>query len=177
MLPNIKKFRRATNKLARLPMLFAGLALFIMMWMTFFDVILRSAFNNPIEQTTELTRILMAAIVFSCLPVISARGDHIVVDLLDSFFSSTAGRIRDGFIYMIFGGLLFLPAGRILVLAERSREFGNTTEYIHLPQFLISYFILVSVVVTAISMLLHGLFLLLNVAQNSDEDSLKDNSC
>ncbi len=177
MLPNSPKFRRASDRLARLPMVFAAVALFVMMWLTFLDVILRSAFNNPIEASTELTRILMAAIVFSSLPVVSARGDHIVVDLLDGLFSPTAARIRDGLIYLIFGGLLFWPASRVLVLAERSREFGNATEYLHLPQFYVSYFIFVSIVATAIAMLLHGILLLLNVGQNSGDVSSKDNIC
>ena len=45
-----------------------------MMIMTFFDVVLRSTINTPIEAATELTRILMAVVVFSALPVVSGRG-------------------------------------------------------------------------------------------------------
>ena len=43
----------------------------VMMIMTFFDVVLRSTVNTPIEAATELTRILMAIVVFSALPVVS----------------------------------------------------------------------------------------------------------
>ena len=43
----------------------ASLALFFLMAMTFADVVLRSVFNDPIESATELTRLLMAIIVFS----------------------------------------------------------------------------------------------------------------
>ncbi len=177
MVTNTTKIRRAGERLARLPMFFATLALFLMMWLTFFDVLLRSAFSNPIEASTELTRILMAAIVFSSLPVVSTKGDHIVVDLLDSLFSPSAARIRDGLIYLIFGGLLFWPASRVLVLAERAREFGNATEYLHLPQFYVSYFIFFSIVATAIGMLVHGVLLFLNLTQNPRNTSAKDNPC
>lgn len=177
MLPIPTKFWRAMNILARLPMVFAAVALFFMMGLTFFDVVLRSAFNNPIQASTELTRILMAAIVFSSLPMVSAKGDHIVVDLLDSFFSPTAAIIRDGIIYVVFGGLLFFPANRVMVLAERAREFGNATEYLNLPQFFVAYFIFGSIVVTALAMLLHGILLLFNIGPNTKGPSTENYPC
>ena len=59
---------------AVLPTWLAASALFILMTMTFADVILRSLFGNPIESATELTRLFMAIIVFSSLPIISWKG-------------------------------------------------------------------------------------------------------
>ena len=177
MLLTPSNLRRAIAHTARLPMVFAAIALFIMMGLTFFDVILRSAFNNPIQASTELTRILMAAVVFSTFPAVSTKGEHIVVDLLDGLFSPTAARIRDGLIHLTFGGLLFFPASRIMVLAERSREFGNATEYLNLPQFFVAYFIFGSIVITAFAMLIQGILITFNIGQSTETTSSENTTC
>ncbi|WP_276156013.1 TRAP transporter small permease subunit, partial [Sulfitobacter sp. Ks18] len=64
-------------------MMMASLALFALMVLTFADVVMRSVFNAPIEAATELIRIGIALIVFSALPILSWRSQHIAVDLLD----------------------------------------------------------------------------------------------
>ena len=69
--------------LTAIPVFVACAALFALMVMTFCDVVLRSVANAPIEAATELTRILMAVVIFSVMPAVSARGDHISVDLTD----------------------------------------------------------------------------------------------
>lgn len=130
------------RRLSLLPTALAATALFTLMVMTFFDVVLRSLFNHPIEAATELTRILMAVIVFSVMPVISARGEHISVDLTDGlFFHLGLHRWRDGAINLISGVLMYWPVMRVWTLAERWRSYGDTTEYLHIPQFYIGWFI------------------------------------
>lgn len=152
--------KRAGHWLARLPSWVAAIALFLLMVMTFSDVILRSLFNDPIESATELTRILMALVVFSSLPVVAARGGHIVVDLLDHFFTPFAGRLRDGLVNIICGGLLYWPVERVYVLAKRAQNNGDVTEYLNLPQFYMSYFIFILAAVTAIVMIIRGALIL-----------------
>lgn len=128
------------------------------MLMTFSDVILRSTLNAPIEAATELTRLFMAIIVFSMLPVISARGSHIVVDLLDSVIRHPLlVRLRDNLMYVLCGALLILPAERVSVLAERARSYGDTTEYLNIPQFYIAWFIAAMAFVTAVVLIIRGL--------------------
>ena len=78
---------RILRALSVLPMAVASAALFGLMVLTFLDVVLRSTINAPIEAATELVRIAIAIIVFSALPVMSARGQHIAVDLTDGLFN------------------------------------------------------------------------------------------
>lgn len=153
-----KLFRQWVDRLAALPIWLACATLFTLMAMTFADVILRSAFNAPIEAATELTRLFMAIIVFSVLPVLSARGGHIVVDLLDSLINHPLiTRLRDSLMFIFCGALLTLPAERVSVLAERARSYGDTTEYLNIPQFYIAWFIAIMTFVTAIALILRGL--------------------
>lgn len=136
----------------------ASCALFALMCLTFFDVILRSAFNLPIEAATELTRILMAIMVFSVLPLISVSGEQIAVDLADGWFARLRlTRLRDSAILLITGAALIWPALRIQVLALRARDYGEMSEYLSIPAYLIGIFIFASVAVTAGAMLIAGL--------------------
>jgi TRAP-type C4-dicarboxylate transport system permease small subunit len=154
MTPIIQLVRRASA----LPVIVACIALFILMVMTFCDVILRSVFNAPIEAATELTRILMAILVFSVLPIVSTTNGHIAVDLTDGFFHRLhLSRARDVVIYVVSGIMLFWPVQRVWVLAERARDYGDVTEYLSIPTYLIGWFITLSVAITALVMIATGL--------------------
>ncbi|WP_068313004.1 TRAP transporter small permease [Polycladidibacter hongkongensis] len=151
-------FYRLMDRLSVLPVWVASAALFALMLMTFFDVIMRSLFNAPFEPATELTRILMAVLVFSVLPLISVRGGHINVDLLDGLFLRLRLHVwRDGLISLICGGLLYWPVMRLWVLAERARDYGDVTEYVGIPVYLVGWFICAMVALTAAAMIMQGL--------------------
>ena len=139
--PQTPLILRVIPKIIEAPLYLATVMLFFLMAMTFCDVVLRSVANNPIEAATELTRLSMAIMVFAALPLVSWKGQHIVVDLIDPLFSEKLARLRDIIIDLSCGILLFWPAQRVWVLAERSREFGDVTEYMGLPQYLIGWFI------------------------------------
>ncbi|SEO05071.1 Tripartite ATP-independent transporter, DctQ component [Salinihabitans flavidus] len=154
MKPVILLARRASL----LPVVLASVALFTLMIMTFADVLLRSALNAPIEQATELTRIFMVIIVFGVMPVMTARGDHISVDLTDGiFYRLRLNNVRDGLVYIVCGVMMFWPVQRVWVLAERWRSYGDVTEYLAFPQFYVGWFIAAFTALTAIVMLVIGL--------------------
>lgn len=131
--------------------------LFLMMALTFIDVIFRSVFDTPIEAATELIRIAMAVIVFAALPVISWRNEHISVDLLDRFFAGNVDRIRRGIVAILCGLVLLWPAQRVAVLAERAASYGDVTEYLGIPQSYVAWMIAASTLVTAIVFICRGL--------------------
>lgn len=151
---------RIAGALALAPALLASSALFAMMTMTFADVVLRSAFNAPIEAATELTRMLMAIIVFSAMPVVSGAGRHIAVDLTDPLFNARAARLRDGLVNLACGAMLWWPAGRAWVLAERAADYGDVTEYLAIPKMYPAGFISAACYVTAVALILRGLLAL-----------------
>lgn len=142
---------------ARCSTALAVTALFVMMLMTFLDVIFRSVLGQPIEAATELTRILMAVVVFSILPLMSFEGKHIAVDLVDQFLPQIIQRLSDALLSMVCGVLLFWPAERCVVLANRARDYGDVTEYLAIPTFYLAWFITLSVFLTSIVLVLRGL--------------------
>ena len=144
--------------LAHGPSFLASLALFFLMAMTFADVVLRSVFNDPIESATELTRLLMAIIVFSSLPIVSWNGKHIVIDLLDHYFSKAMSRVRNIFVDGICGIILIWPSYRVWELAERAKSYGDTTEYLEIPQFYVAYFIAIATMITSGTLIVRSAF-------------------
>lgn len=149
--------RPALRALVALPVIVSALALFILMSLTFADVILRSAFNAPIEAATELTRILVAVTVFAVLPHVSVQGQHIAVDLLDPIFERLRlTRLRDGIIYIVSGAMLYWPIAWVWKLAERAGRYGDLTEYLSIPVQYVGYFIAISTGIAAVAMVFVG---------------------
>ena len=127
--------------------------------MTFFDVLLRSTIDNPIESATELTRLALAIIVFASLPAVSYKGEHIIVDLMEGVMGPRIRRVLDLLVNAACGILLLWPAWRVWQLAMRARAYGDMTEYLHIPQVYISVFIAVMTFVAAAAFAARGLVL------------------
>lgn len=161
-MPRLLQFLKA---LAQIPMFVASLALFMLMLLTFADVLMRSIFNAPIEAATELIRIGIALIVFAALPVLSARGGHISVDLLDGLFQRLhLERWRDAAVALGCAAMLWYPAGRVVDLAERARGYGDVTEYLSIPTYYVAYFIAAMTYLTAAALVGRGLLHLFSPA-------------
>lgn len=119
----------------------SAVTLFALMLITCVDVVGRYVFNSPLTGSTELTEIAVGIVVFSVLPILTWRNDHIVVDLLDPFFPALAQFIRSIIINVcIAAGLVYLGQ-RINVLGERSLSYDEVTEYLHIPTGWMMHFI------------------------------------
>lgn len=145
---------RFLKSLSQLPMIMASVALFALMCLTFADVLMRSIFNAPIEAATELIRMGIALIVFAALPVLSARNEHIAVDLLDGPFRRLGlERVRDTVVALACAAMLWWPAGRIMDLAQRAKSYGDVTEYLQIPTYYVAYFIAAMTYLTAVALI------------------------
>ncbi len=157
-MPMIARVLRLANSV---PVALACTALFIMMVMTFCDVFLRSTFNAPIQAATEMTRILMGIVVFSVMPMISARGGHIVVDLADPVFDRLRlTRLRNGLVQMLAGAMLYWPVTQMWRLTLRAQDRGDVTEYLAIPQYLTAGFITIFTGLAAVALIVSGLLAL-----------------
>lgn len=158
-MPTLKKVYRV---LVLVPIWLACAALFALMVMTFSDVVLRSSFDAPIEAGTELTRILVAVMVFAVMPHISVNGGHIAVDLTDGIFDRLRlTRLRDGLILILSGVMLSWPVAQVWTLAERTRGYGDVTEYLGLPQYYTMWFIASGITLAALAMVIAGVLTLI----------------
>jgi TRAP-type C4-dicarboxylate transport system permease small subunit len=66
--------------------LIAGISLMAIMSLTFIDVLGRKLFDHSLPGSLELTELLMVAVIFGALPLVSEKGEHIVFDSLDGLW-------------------------------------------------------------------------------------------
>jgi len=150
-------YRRLTLCTDATLLVLASGALFALMLLTFADVFMRSLTSTPIQSATELTRILMAVMVFAALPGLMGRGAAIAIDLLDPLARRLGfARLQRGLIDVFCGVLLLWPARRLWVLVQRTQDHGEVTEFLQVPQSWILSFITVSVAVTALITFVRG---------------------
>jgi len=111
----------------------AALVLLLLMLLTCADVIGRYFFSNAVDGAVEMTEIAIALIVFAEIPVITWRGTHVVVDIMDNFFGSAGVKLLDGLSSIVIAGALYFLGDRIFVEAARSMRRGEVTEHLQLP--------------------------------------------
>ncbi|EHK9049105.1 TRAP transporter small permease [Vibrio vulnificus] len=119
----------------------AALSLFLMMAITFIDVVSRNLLNAPILGSTEMVEVLLAIMVFMAFPLVSWQEENICVDLLDNYFPSKWISLRQIIINLICACSLILVAATNWKLAGRSLEYEEVTEILELPLGYVTYLI------------------------------------
>ncbi|MBV0934257.1 TRAP transporter small permease [Marinobacterium weihaiense] len=135
--------------------------LFTLMALTCVDVLGRYLFNSPLHGGTELTEIGLAVMVFAAMPVITWRGGHIVVDLLDRFLGGKVVKALSLFAALVMSSSLYFLALRIFELGERSIRRGVVTEFLGMPSGYVVQYIAIMSWATAFGMITYGVYRIL----------------
>ena len=111
----------------------AAAALFLMMLLTFADVVGRKVLNASIVGSVELTELCMLGTIFIAMPLVSLAGEHVIFDLLDPMLPASLQRwqrvISNAFCAVLVLGGAWLIHGR----AARVFEDGDTTAQLQIP--------------------------------------------
>lgn len=111
----------------------AAAALFLMMLLTFADVVGRKVLNASIVGSVELTELCMLGTIFIAMPLVSLAGEHVIFDLLDPMLPAPLQRwqrvISNTFCAVLVLGGAWLINGR----AARVFEDGDTTAQLQIP--------------------------------------------
>ena len=132
----------------------SAVVLFAMMLITAVDVAGRYLFNKPIAGGFELTEILLAALIYCGLPLVSARREHIVIDTFDPMFSKAVKRGLDMIAEVVCAVALAGVGWVIFLRANRVAEYGDTTSVLKLPLAPVVYLMAVMITVAAVIHLL-----------------------
>lgn len=111
----------------------AGLLLTAMMLLTTVDVAGRYLFAAPVPGAFEATEIMLALVIFSGLPLVTARGEHVAVRLLVDPLPPRVRVVLDR-----FGDLLvaLALAGAAVLLYRRGASlaaYGDATVLLRIP--------------------------------------------
>jgi TRAP-type C4-dicarboxylate transport system permease small subunit len=124
--------------------------LFLMMLITAVDVVGRYVFNQPLPGGFEVTELLLAALIYCGLPLVSARREHIVIDTFDPFFSARVKRGLDMAAEVICAGALAGVGYLLFKRALRVAEYGDTTNTLKIPLAPVAYLLGTMIVIAAV---------------------------
>jgi TRAP-type C4-dicarboxylate transport system permease small subunit len=123
-----------------------------MMMVTVVDVTGRYVFNAPLRAGFELTEYLMGVLVFLALPLVSARGEHVRISLLDSRFGEKARALRDRLVGLCTGLVCLLIAWPLAMLALRMASYGDGTQTLGIALAPLAFFMVASLVLSGVVM-------------------------
>jgi TRAP-type C4-dicarboxylate transport system permease small subunit len=112
----------------------AATALFAIMALTLVDVGGRKLLSTSVTGSLELTELLMVAVIFAGLPLVSLRGEHVVFDSLDPWLSPAVRRVQDVLVDLLCSALLAGLAWLMWVKAGQMTQYGDTTAQLKLSQ-------------------------------------------
>ena len=139
----------------------AAITLLILMLLTCTDVLGRYLFDNSLDAASELTEICIAVLVFAEMPIITWRGGHVVVDILDRFIGDKVIKALGLLSILVMSSSLYYVAHRIFYIGERSIRRGEESEYLAIPMGHVVQYIAIMSWITAASVITYGIYILL----------------
>lgn len=111
----------------------AGVALVGMLALTIADITGRSAFNNPVPGTVEVTALVLVVVVFFGLAHSEDLGDHITVDLIYVRLGDRGRKILDYFADGLSVVVIGLLAFQLYQFALRRLDSGAESPVLQWP--------------------------------------------
>ena len=130
----------------------AAAVLFCLMLVTCVDVIGRF-FNLPLNGGFELTEVLLAALIFAGLPLVTLRNEHVTVDLFDAVTPDWLFRIQHVISCVTGLGCIGFLAWRLWLRAEHMAAAGETTAQLKMSLAWLTYTMSVLRALTAVALL------------------------
>ena len=120
------------------------LMLFLMIALTFADVLGRKLFSKPVYGAHDLTEHLMALIVFAGLPLLTAQRGHLCVDLFDRFLGHPRLMWWHHTIAVAMAGPLFVVAWQYGLAAIDAVKIREISQELSIPRGWIYWYMAVS---------------------------------
>lgn len=127
------KFVKAVRSVNRFMHFAAGAILLVLLLLTVTDIVRRSAFNNPVPGTVEVTGVLLLLIVFLALAHSEDMGDHITIDLLYENTGKRTRLVMDIFADLVTIAVMGLMAYQLYHFGFRNIDSGAETPVLDWP--------------------------------------------
>jgi TRAP-type C4-dicarboxylate transport system permease small subunit len=136
---------------------FAAAVLAALMLLTCVDVAGRYLFNSPVYGAFELTEMMLAALIFAALPLVSLRNDHVTVDLFDPVTPDWLLRVQHVAACLIGFACTAYLAWRLWIRAGNLLAAGETTAQLKLTIAWLAYGMALLMGISAVAMLVLAL--------------------
>lgn len=134
----------------------AAAILFSMMALTACDVIGRYVFSAPVPGGFEITELMMAVLTFAGLPLVTAKEEHVTIDMLDHVVPRGLQPIQRQAMSLIGAVWLAAVSWRLWVKAGQTLDLGDMTAELHVPLAGFAYFMATLTALTSLVLLLRA---------------------
>ena len=118
---------------------FASIVLFVIMWLTVVDVVLR--YNSiSITGLFEVIEVLMGILVFAGVPIITAKDGHVAVTILDTFVGRRLRLVQKISVNLICVTVLSTFAWLLWIKADGLAGYNDVTLFARIPLAPVCYF-------------------------------------
>lgn len=143
--------------LFRLLLGLAALLAFVMMALTFSDVVMRYFFGSPIRGAFELTEIMMGLMVFLAAPAMTWAGENICVTLIAERLPPPVANVLRRVMDLLCGVVSGLAAWQLWRHGSRLLRYRETTMELALPKGYVVWLMAVGMGLVAIAFLMVAL--------------------
>lgn len=139
--------------LARSCGVLAAAALFGIMALTLVDVLGRKLWSTSLPGALELTELLMVAVIFASLPLVSLHGEHVLFDSFDARLSPQLRRFQQALVNVLCAALLAGLAWLMWTKAGQMASYGDITAQLKWP---VAPFVYAMAVLCALAAAVHA---------------------
>jgi TRAP-type transport system small permease protein len=128
----------------------ASILLFMMMALTFADVVARYLLNRPIRGGFEITELTLLVLIFAGLPLVSHADEHVTMDFIDRILP---GRMRGAWIRAMHGvcaAIMFFLTWQVWIKATRIASYADTTDVLRITIGPFVYFMALMIALTGV---------------------------
>lgn len=108
--------------------------IFVMMILTFVDVVGRQFFDAPVPAGFEITELLVGYTIYLGLPLICARREHITIGLFENLFTGIMRRVQGVVLNVLFGGLTLLWTYELWIHAGKLAQHNEILMFLKIPR-------------------------------------------
>jgi TRAP-type C4-dicarboxylate transport system permease small subunit len=131
----------------------ASVILFLLMIVTFVDVVGRYVFNHPLRGAFEGTELMLLVLIFAGLPLVSHADEHVTMDFIDHMVGPGTRKVVAALAQLVCAATLLGLAWLIWLKAGKIAAYGDTTDVLKI---LLAPFVYFMAAMIALSGLIHA---------------------
>ena len=128
----------------------SSLILFLMMLLTFVDVVARYLFNFPLRGGFEVTELMLLVLIFAGLPLVSHADEHVTMDFIDRILPDAGRRFLVRLVHAICAAVMFFLTWQVWIKAGRIAGYGDTTDVLKITVGPFVYFMAAMILLTGL---------------------------
>jgi len=122
----------------------ASTILFVLMLITFADVVSRYLLNWPLRGAFETTELMLLVLIFAGLPLVSHADEHVTMDFIDRVLTPAATRVLVRIVHALCAAVMFFLAWLVWLKADRIWGYRDSTDVLRIVYGPFVYFMAVT---------------------------------